>query len=197
MILGEDFYSRDGLTLARDLLGRYLIKDTGKYKIVTKIVETEAYIGPEDKACHAYNNKKTKRTEVMFGRPGLAYIYLIYGIHNCFNIVAAKEGKPEAVLIRAIEPVQGVDYIRENRRIGNRPDKELTNGPGKLTEALGITRDFNGLSLTEGKELYLTIGEDISDSEIKSRPRINIDYAEEYADKNWRFFIDSVFVSGQ
>lgn len=196
MILGKNFYARDGLTLARDLLGRYLVKEAGSKKIVTKIVETEAYIGPEDKACHAYNNKKTKRTEVMFGRPGLAYIYLVYGIHNCFNIVAAKAGKPEAVLIRAVEPISGLEYLKANRDIGKRPDKELTNGPGKLTEALGIDRDLNGLALTEGKELYLTNGEDISKAEIKSGPRINIDYAEEYAEKNWRFYLKSDFISG-
>ncbi|MFW5790241.1 MAG: DNA-3-methyladenine glycosylase [Bacillota bacterium] len=197
MILKENFYARDGLSLARDLLGCYLIKEIGQARIVTKIVETEAYIGPEDKACHAYNNKKTKRTEVMFGQPGLAYIYLIYGIHNCFNIVAARPGKPEAVLVRAVEPVEGIDLIREKRAIGNRPDRELTNGPGKLTEALGIDRDYNGLALTEGKELYLTTGEEISKSEIKSGPRINIDYAEEYAEKNWRFYLNSIFISGQ
>ncbi len=126
----------------------------------------------------------------MFGRPGLAYVYLIYGIHNCFNIVAAKEEKPEAVLIRAVEPIEGIEYIRENRVIGSRPDRELTNGPGKLTEALGINRDYNGLSLTEGKELYLTIGEDIKESDIKSGPRINIDYADEFTDKDWRFYLD-------
>ncbi len=196
MILGEKFYARDGLTLAKDLLGCYLIKETEQSKIITKIVETEAYMGPEDKACHAFNNRRTKRTEVMFGRPGLAYVYLIYGIHNCFNIVAAKEEKPEAVLIRAVEPIEGIEYIRENRVIGSRPDRELTNGPGKLTEALGINRDYNGLSLTEGKELYLTIGEDIKESDIKSGPRINIDYADEFTDKDWRFYLDSDFISG-
>ncbi len=196
MILGEKFYARDGLTLAKDLLGCYLIKETEQSKIITKIVETEAYMGPEDKACHAFNNRRTKRTEVMFGRPGLVYVYLIYGIHNCFNIVAAKEEKPEAVLIRAVEPIEGIEYIRENRVIGSRPDRELTNGPGKLTEALGINRDYNGLSLTEGKELYLTIGEDIKESDIKSGPRINIDYADEFTDKDWRFYLDSDFISG-
>ena len=196
MILGKNFYARDGISLAKDLLGCYLIKEVEQDKIITKIVETEAYIGPEDKACHAYNNKRTKRTEVMFGRPGLAYVYLIYGIHNCFNIVAGKEGKPEAVLIRAVEPVSGMNYIKDNREIGSRPDIELTNGPGKLTEALGINRDFNGLSLTESKELYLTSGEDIPESEIRSGPRINIDYAEEFTGKSWRFYINSDFISG-
>lgn len=196
MILGKNFYARGGISLAKDLLGCYLIKEVEQDKIITKIVETEAYIGPEDKACHAYNNKRTKRTEVMFGRPGLAYVYLIYGIHNCFNIVAGKEGKPEAVLIRAVEPVSGMNYIKDNREIGSRPDIELTNGPGKLTEALGINRDFNGLSLTESKELYLTSGEDIPESEIRSGPRINIDYAEEFTEKSWRFYINSDFISG-
>ena len=196
MVLQEDFYARDGLTLARELLGCYLVREFGQDRVITKIVETEAYIGPEDKACHAYDNRRTKRTEVMFRRPGLAYIYLIYGIHNCFNIVAAREGKPEAVLIRAVEPVQGIDLLRENRAIGKRPDRELTNGPGKLTEALEIDRDYNGISLIEGRDLYLTSGVELRESEIQSGPRINIDYAEEYADKNWRYFIDSDFISG-
>ncbi|MBF8436397.1 DNA-3-methyladenine glycosylase [Halanaerobiaceae bacterium Z-7014] len=196
MVLKEDFYARDGLTLARDLLGRYLVRESGQGQVITKIVETEAYIGPEDKACHAYDNRRTKRTEVMFGRPGLAYVYLVYGIHNCFNIVAASEGKPEAVLIRAVEPVKGLDFLRENRAIGKRPDRELTNGPGKLTEALNINRDYNGISLTGGRDLYLTSGIEVSESVIQSGPRINIDYAEEYKDKNWRFFIDSDFISG-
>ena len=196
MVLKEDFYARDGLVLARDLLGRYLVKETGQEQVITKIVETEAYIGPEDKACHAYDNRRTKRTEVMFGRPGLAYVYLIYGIHNCFNIVAASDGKPEAVLIRAVEPVKGLDFLRENRAIGKRPDRELTNGPGKLTEALKINRDYNGISLTGDRDLYLTAGIEVSELEIQSGPRINIDYAEEYKDKNWRFFIDSDFISG-
>ncbi len=196
MVLKEDFYARDGLTLARDLLGRYLVRESGQGQVITKIVETEAYIGPEDKACHAYDNRRTKRTEVMFGRPGLAYVYLVYGIHNCFNIVAASEGKPEAVLIRAVEPVKGLDFLRENRAIGKRPDRELTNGPGKLTEALNINRDYNGISLTGDRDLYLTSGIEVSESVIQSGPRINIDYAEEYKDKNWRFFIDSDFISG-
>ena len=196
MVLKEDFYARDGLTLARDLLGRYLVRESGQGQVITKIVETEAYIGPEDNACHAYDNRRTKRTEVMFGRPGLAYVYLVYGIHNCFNIVAASEGKPEAVLIRAVEPVKGLDFLRENRAIGKRPDRELTNGPGKLTEALNINRDYNGISLTGDRDLYLTSGIEVSESVIQSGPRINIDYAEEYKDKNWRFFIDSDFISG-
>lgn len=196
MVLKENFYTRDGLVLAKDLLGRYLVRESGQGPVITKIVETEAYIGPEDKACHAYNNRRTKRTEVMFGQPGLAYVYLVYGIHNCFNIVAASEGKPEAVLIRAVEPVKGLDFLRENRAIGKKPDRELTNGPGKLTEALKINRDYNGISLTGDRDLYLTSGIEVSESEIQSGPRINIDYAEEYKDKNWRFFIDSDFISG-
>jgi DNA-3-methyladenine glycosylase len=188
------------VTLAKDLLGKFLIRSISGKKIITKIVETEAYVGPEDKACHAHQNKKTKRTEAMFRRAGHAYIYLIYGMYNCFNVVAGSEGKPEAVLVRAVEPVQGENVIKENRKIQIRKREDLTNGPGKLCQGLLIDRDLNDYDLTKGGELYL---EDLTEENSKgiydnivASKRINIDYAEEYKDKLWRFYIkDNSFVS--
>jgi DNA-3-methyladenine glycosylase len=182
-----DFYQRDGVNVAQDLLGKLLVRELDGQKIISKIVETEAYIGPEDKACHAYQNKRTKRTEVMFGRAGNAYIYLIYGMYNCLNIVTASVGKPEAVLIRAVEPIEGLDTIRKYRQIKSKKVEDLTNGPGKLCQALAIDKKLNGYDMTYGDKLY------VLDSnyklEVVKDKRINIDYAEEYKKKLWRFYI--------
>ena len=188
MFLTEEFYRQDALTVARELVGNKLVRKIGDEKIVSKIVETEAYMGPEDKASHAYNNKRTKRTETMFGEGGIAYIYLIYGMYHCFNVVTASKGKPEAVLIRAVEPLNGVEIMRANREIKSKKEEDLTNGPGKLCQALEIDRSLNGIKLIKDNELYI---EDVVESnyEIKKGKRINIDYAEEYKDKLWRFYL--------
>lgn len=194
MRLGEEFYQRDTLTVARDLLGQVIVRKLNNSKVESRIVETEAYIGPRDKACHAYQNKRTDRTEAMFGPGGYTYVYLIYGIHHCFNIVTGKQDKPEAVLIRAVEPITGLDLIKERRQIKSKKIEDLTNGPGKLCEALEIDKTLNHYDLTMGEELYLV--NRTRDPEIKTSNRINIDYAEEYADKQWRFYIaDNSFVS--
>jgi DNA-3-methyladenine glycosylase len=185
--LGLDFYQRNGVSVACDLLGKLLVREIDGQQIIAKIVETEAYIGPEDKGCHAYQNKRTKRTEVMFGRAGCAYVYLIYGIHNCLNIVTASEGKPEAVLIRAVEPIDGLDIVREYREIKSRKIEDLTNGPGKLCQALDIDRRLNGYDLVDGDKLYILDSDERV--EVVKGKRINIDYAEEYKDKLWRFYI--------
>lgn len=195
MKLGLGFYQKDAITLAKDLLGKLLVREIEGEEVITKIVETEAYVGPEDKACHAYQNKRTKRTEVMFNRCGYTYVYLIYGMYNCFNVVAAQKGKPEAVLVRAVEPIKGLEMIKENRQIETKSIKDLTNGPGKLCQALEIDRQLSGYDLTEGEELY--IKESNKTYDILSGKRINIDYAEEYKDKLWRFYIEeNNFVSG-
>ena len=187
MRLNEDFYRQDALTVAQELLGKFIVRETDGQRIKAKIVETEAYLGPEDKGCHAYQNKKTARTEVMFKQGGVAYVYLIYGLHNLFNVVV-NDKKPEAVLIRAVEPRQGLEMMKENRKIKSNKDLDLTNGPGKLTEALDIDRRFNDYDLISGDKLYLT-SEQSNDFQILSSKRINIDYAEEYKDKPWRFYI--------
>ena len=192
MKLSVDFYNRDTLKVARDLLGKKLVRKIEEEFLIGKIVEVEAYIGPIDKACHSYNFKKTKRNEVMFGPPGTAYVYFIYGMYHCLNVVTEPEGMPCAVLIRALEPLQGFDKLAENR-FGKKYDelnsyqrKNLTNGPGKLCKAFSIDKKLNGVSLLND-ELYIL---DINESfEIVSDKRIGIDYAEEAKDFEWRFYI--------
>ncbi|MBD3190878.1 MAG: DNA-3-methyladenine glycosylase [Candidatus Heimdallarchaeota archaeon] len=189
--LERSFYRRNTLTVAGELLGKYLVHNSGEGTTIGMIVETEAYIGPEDKAAHSYKGRRTNRTEVMFGPPGQAYVYLIYGIHFCFNIITNEKGKPEAVLIRALEPVKGLDLMRKRRgfsEITKKNKPELTNGPGKLCNAMGIDKSLYGADLT-GEKLFLAYPPNRPDFEIASTPRINIDYAEEAIDYPWRFLI--------
>jgi DNA-3-methyladenine glycosylase len=186
--LNYDFYKKDAVSAAKDLLGKILVREINGKKIMVKIVDTEAYMGAEDKASHAYANKKTKRTETMFKKGGLAYIYLIYGMYYCFNIVTSEENNPHAVLIRAVEPLQGLEIIKENRKIKSKKIEELTNGPGKLSQALKIDKSFNGCNLVRSSKLYLLENKD-QDIKIEAVPRVNIEYAEEYKDKKWRFYI--------
>ena len=187
MRLDKDFYRRDGLTVARELVGKILVREINGQQVQAKIVETEAYLGPEDKACHAYNNKRTERTETMFAAGGVAYIYRIYGIYNLLNVVANDEGVPEAALIRAVEPISGLDLIKEQRGIESNQRQDLTNGPGKLGEALAIEKSLDGYDLINGSNLYIIDSDE--PVEIENDKRINIDYAEEYKDRPWRFYI--------
>jgi DNA-3-methyladenine glycosylase len=155
-------------------------------------------MGPEDKAAHSYGGRPTPRTRAMYGPAGHAYIYLIYGMYYCLNVVAAQEGVPQAVLIRAIEPVEGVGMMARRRglspeettKVMSNPHKlrRLTNGPGKLCQALGITKEQYGLDLT-GDELFILSGRNINPADIVTTPRINVDYAEEWAAKPWRFLL--------
>lgn len=195
MRLDYRFFQKDAVPAARALLGKYLVRKINDQKIIVKIVDTEAYQGADDKASHAYNNRKTKRTKTMFGRGGLAYIYLIYGMYYCFNIVTAAAEKPHAVLIRAVEPVAGLDLIKENRKIKSKKIEDLTNGPGKLSQALKIVKSLDGSDLVKSNKLYL-IDSQNNNFKIEAAPRVNIDYAEEYRDKNWRFYIkENKFIS--
>lgn len=187
MRLTSDFFNTNAITLAKNLLGKHLVREINGDILVSKIVETEAYVGPEDKACHAYNNKRTKRTEVMFGKSGVTYVYLIYGMYDCLNIVAANEEEPQAVLIRAVEPVSDIQSFRNKRKIKSKKIEDLTNGPGKLCQALQITTKDNGIDLVSSEEIYLL--NSTEEFDIVETPRINIDYAEEYVDKLWRFYI--------
>ena len=189
MRLGEDFYKQDAVTVAENLVGKLLVRKLKGEKVECRIVETEAYAGPEDKASHAYQNKKTDRTEVMFNSGGCVYVYLIYGIHNCFNIVTNEKGKPEAVFVRAVEPLSGIEIIKEKRDIKSKQVEELTNGPGKLSQALDINKELNGYDLVSGDEIYLKTDDNNPEYQVISGKRINIDYAEEYREKLWRFFI--------
>ncbi len=192
--LTKSFYKGDTIEVAKGLLGKILVHKVGDAELMGRIVEVEAYVGAVDKACHCYNNKRTKRTEVMFGPPGHAYIYLIYGMYYCMNVVTEEEGEGAAVLIRALEPIGGVEEISVNRY--NKPYKDLdkrqiinlSNGPGKLCRALNITKNNYKDDLT-GNKLYL-LDDGYKVSVIGISNRINIDYAEEAKDFKWRFFID-------
>ena len=196
MRLSDDFYLQDALKSAQNLLGKVLVRKIGELELRVRIVETEAYCGIQDKASHAYNNKRSKRTEPMFNKGGIAYIYLIYGLYHLFNVVVGREGDPQAVLIRAVEPLNSFELIKENRKIKSDNLEALTNGPGKLTEALEIDKSFNAYNLVNGEEIYIEVDQKDSGFEIAAAKRINIDYAEEYKDKNWRFYIkDNTFVS--
>ncbi|MGF7186650.1 DNA-3-methyladenine glycosylase [Desulfitispora alkaliphila] len=187
--LDFDFYKQDALTVAKALLGKVLVRNLNGVEISGKIVETEAYIGPEDKGCHAYQSKRTKRTEAMFNNGGHAYVYLIYGMYYCFNVVTNVLEKPEAVLVRAVEPVAGIDIIKENRKIKSNKLENLTNGPGKLCKAMKIDKNFNNYNLIKGEDLFIRNYGSNQNLDIVTAKRINIDYAEEYKDKPWRFYL--------
>ena len=204
MKLCRKFYRQDAVSLAKSLLGKHLVREFDGVKLIAKIVETEAYMGPSDRASHAYNNRRTNRTETMFRHGGCSYIYLIYGMYNCLNVVCSDKGIPEAVLIRAVEPIMGIEHMKEFRNIKSKKPEDLTNGPGKLCQAMHIDRGLDGYDLVKGSELYIIDPEEsvVNSSEktecIKSEnkqlnivaaKRIGIDYAGEYKEKLWRFYI--------
>ena len=186
MILNRDFYIKDGITLAKDLLGKILVKEIDGVLYKGRIVETEAYMGAIDKACHAYNNRRTKKTEAMYREGGYSYIYLIYGMYNCFNVTASIKDNPEAVLIRALEPLDNKDIMLKIRKV--KSEKYIANGPGKLTKALGITSDDNNIDLTLGKNIWIE-DDGYIPNKITETTRVGIDYAEEFKEKPWRFYI--------
>ncbi|MCX7842569.1 MAG: DNA-3-methyladenine glycosylase [Clostridia bacterium] len=193
MKLKREFYERNTLIVAKDLLGKHLVRVSDEGTTVGKIVEVEAYIGPDDAAAHSCRGLRSSRTEVMYGPGGFAYVYLIYGMYHCFNIVTNTSEKPEAVLIRALEPVEGLELMKIRRKTDAL--KKLCSGPGKLCAAMGINREQNGLDLC-GDVLYLAEGDRIDEKDIAATPRINIDYAGEAKDYLWRFIIrDNKFVS--
>jgi DNA-3-methyladenine glycosylase len=180
-----DFYMRDGVTVARELVGKHLVRRLDGSDVVCRIVETEAYMGPEDKASHAYRNRQSQRTRVFYQRGGYLYIYMIYGMYYCCNIITATEDRPEAVLLRAVEPLTGIEAIEKRRSARRQVD--LTNGPGKLCQALDIDNRLYGYDVTTGQDIWL---EDSGQQfPISASPRVNIDYAAEYRDKPWRFYI--------
>jgi DNA-3-methyladenine glycosylase len=186
MVLNKDFYRRDGRLVAKELLGKILVKKIGKNIIRGRIVETEAYLAPEDRASHAYNNRLTKRTKTMFMEGGHSYVYLIYGIYSCFNVVANLKGIPHAVLIRALEPLDGIKFMYENRR--SKTDRELLNGPGKLCQAFNISIDDDACDLTTEENLWIE-DDGYKPKFIVECKRIGIEYAKEYKEKLWRFYI--------
>src|SRR5438270_1042444 len=193
--LAREFYTRsDVLEVARDLLGkRLVVPNRSGARVAGIIVETEAYRGPEDKASHAYNGRRTRRTETMYGIGGTAYVYFVYGMYYQFNVVTNVADVPHAVLVRAVEPSEGLDIIR--RRRPGRSEYELTSGPGRLCLALGIDRRLDKADLL-GNRVWIEKGVSISPRQIARGPRIGIDYAEEWVGKPWRFWIkDNPFVS--
>jgi DNA-3-methyladenine glycosylase len=188
MKLNEDFYQRTNVVqIARELLGKSLFTRIDGAVTGGMIVETEAYSWKE-RGCHAYGARKTQRNAVMFGEGGCAYVYMCYGIHFLFNVVTNKGDTPEAVLIRAIEPLAGVEQMKERRSIFKN-DIHLTSGPGKLTRALGIGRTFNGKSLLDDEIWIEDRGTKVARGNIVASERIGIDYAGEDARLPWRFSI--------
>jgi DNA-3-methyladenine glycosylase len=174
------------LQVARESIGKVLVHRTPEGITAGRIVESEAYRGPEDLAAHSAGGRRTRRTEAMFGPPGHAYMFLLYGMHWAFNVVVGAEGEPHAVLIRAIEPTLGRAQMAARR--GLPEDRvQLTNGPGKLCAALGLDGSAYGLDLC-GDELFLTEGAAGSPGPIGCSPRINVDYAGEWAKRPWRFY---------
>jgi DNA-3-methyladenine glycosylase len=187
--LARNFYLRDALTISKEILGKYLVHNSPSGKTVGKIVETEAYLGEDDPASHAYGRGMTERTKIQYGEGGYAYVYQTYGVHFCFNVVCGKHSEPHCVHIRALEPVEGIEVMKKRRKIYSYKDyRNLTNGPAKLCQAMGITKDLYGEDLC-GKKLYLLQGEKVDASLIISAPRIGIDYAGKAKDYPWRFFV--------
>lgn len=184
--LSRTFYARSTLQVASDLLGKVLVRRIGRRRLAGRIVETEAYVGPHDLACHA-SKGHTPRTSVMFGPPGYAYVYMIYGFYFCLNVVTEPAGYPAAVLLRAIEPLENVDLMR---RLRNNPHREtnIASGPGKLCMAMSIDKQLNGADLL-GSQIRIEDWK-LDPGTIRTSPRVGVDYAGEYKDKPWRFYVE-------
>lgn len=201
--MDKNFFLNDGLYVAKNILGKFLIREYDNMTVVTKIVETESYMGIKDKAAHVYNDKKTDRTKPLYLEGGHIYVYMIYGMYYCLNISSNFENVPECVLIRAVEPIIGLDKISFNRykktykELNSYQKKNITNGPGKLCMALEIDRTLNSQYILDSN-LYISdfyideSGEQVfcdNDFEVVESKRINIDYSEEAKDYLWRFYI--------
>jgi len=198
--LARRFYERETLQVAKALLGQRLVRvlEDGT-RLAGLIVETEAYLGIEDKAAHTYGGRRTKRVQTMWGQAGHAYVYFTSGMHHCVNVVPRRQGVPEAVLIRAIEPTQGLDAMRQlrtaRRRQASKPkkmaDTDLCSGPAKLCQALAIDRNLDGQDLTYSQQIWIerARGRALPSRIIGVSPRIGVDYAEEWADEPLRFYV--------
>lgn len=186
--LSPEFFTRtDTLRVARDLLGKLLVVPTsGGERVSGMIVETEAYLGELDKAAHSFGGRRTARNEVTYAEGGHVYVFFVYGMYYQLNLVTGLVDHPHVVLIRGVEPVEGIERMRERR--GTMKDTNLTSGPGKLCIALGITRELNGESLT-GERIWVEEYRNFNKSEIAVGPRVGIDYAEEFIEMPWRFWV--------
>jgi len=192
MKLPQSFYQRSNVVrVAKDLIGKILVTNVNEMLTSGIIIETEAYSFKE-RGCHAYKGQ-TERNKVMFEKGGISYVYLCYGMHHLFNVVTNQTGKADAVLIRALEPVQGMDLMMERMKVNS--INRITSGPGKLTKAFGITKSWNGVDLMSN-QVWIEEGEKVAPSKIKADARIGIDYAGEDALLPWRFSIkDNKWVS--
>lgn len=184
--LPRAFYTRPSLEVAPELLGKVLVHRAAEGEAAGRIVECEAYRGPEDRAAHSYGGRRTARTEAMYMEGGHAYVFFLYGMHWAMNVVCARAGEPEAVLVRAVEPVRGMELM-SRRRTMPADRRELTNGPGKVCAALGITRAQYGVDL-RGEALFLEAAPALPAARIGRSPRINVDYAGAHARRRWRFY---------
>jgi len=205
-LLDRAFFARDTLTVARELLGQRLVRvldgaaslpfmlDGDNRRLSGRIVEVEAYVGEDDQASHA-SCGRTRRNAPMYGPPGYAYVYFIYGMHHCFNIVTEQEGYPAAVLVRALEPLEGIEEMRARRN--DRPDTQLTSGPARLCQALGIDRQLNEADLcAPNASLFIERGDAVSNEAIVAGPRIGVRGNETALTVPWRFHIrDNRYVS--
>lgn len=188
-ILQRAFYQQDTITVAKQLLGKFFVHESSEGTTVGKIVETEAYKGPEDQAAHSSGGRRTPRNEVMYQEKGHAYVYFIYGMYYCVNFTAGDvPSKPEAVLIRALEPLEGKDLMAKRRGAKEGAVSNLTNGPGRLCMAMGITKTQNKTDLT-APPLFILDAPAVSKEEIMETTRVGVDYAGDWKNKHWRFFI--------
>jgi len=183
--LARSFYSRSTLQVAQDLIGKVLVRDFDGRRLSGRIVETEAYVGPHDLPCHA-SKGHTPRTSIMLGPAGYAYVYMIYGFYFCLNVVTERKGYPAAVLIRGVEPLENLDFMRQLRNNPER-DTNIASGPGKLCRAMSIDKRLNGEDLL-GRTLWIE-DRKIDSGPILSSPRVGVDYAGGYKDKPWRFYL--------
>lgn len=214
--LPRAFFTRDGITLARELLGKILVHETPVGTIRGFITEVESYMGEQDKGSHTYGGRRTERTEPMYHMGGTSYVYLIYGMYSCMNIAAMTDGIPQAVLLRSVVPVDSESETRMiqlrleqlNRKQVKRNlqpytletcpasiKKHLADGPGKLCIAMGITRRDNDVDMVGSESFYVTEGVAVAPEKIKAGKRIGIDYAEEAADYLWRFYVDKHYIT--
>lgn len=200
--LPRAFFTRDGITLAKELLGKILVHHTKIGAIRGIITEVESYMGEEDKGSHTYGGRRTERTEPMYHIGGTSYVYLIYGMYSCMNIAAMTEGIPQAVLLRSVVPADEISKqrmmelrshprnLKNAKNTNSNLQKHLADGPGKMCIAMDITRADNDIDMVESSDFYVTEGIEVCHSDIKAGKRIGIDYAEEAADYLWRFYLE-------